>query len=216
MTRDTYSRRLLVDQIEAYPQVHHRTERLHLEKLTLSWSLHDVQYDPGQRRSTWRALYLLTGQRPVRTYTSMSLAQRRIREGDVVGCKVDLRGIAAREWRRDRTVRVLPSRTSFVGRTHKTLDTRGNRTIHRDQPGAHPALLSHVDGLYRRVRASSGKKGSGRKRAITLRGAARSPEATFRYRTALQFPLVVIHGRGLEGLSVRGERWTQPAPARKA
>jgi hypothetical protein len=205
--RDYRARVVHRDQIETTPRRTHRPQVAERAQRTVSWSRHDVGYDPGQVVSAWMGVYRRTGQRPRIAYSKRAVSQRKLKVGDPVACTVDVRGDDAQRRRQDRVTRARPMRQPFGGITHRVRDRHGTRTVHREQPGVLPALMPYYDPRYRLLSKSTGKKSSARKRSRRVRGCT-TPEATLRYRTARQVPLVVHQGRGARGHAARGVKVT--------
>ncbi len=76
-----------------------------------------------------RDLALITGQKPKTTMAKKSIANFKIREGDIIGAVVTLRGQKMRDFI-DRLVKIaLPRTRDFRGIDAKSIDKNGNLTI---------------------------------------------------------------------------------------
>jgi len=105
-----------------------------LEKISLNIGLGEATQNPKLMDPAVSELAQVTGQRPVVTKASKSIAAFKLREGMSVGCMVTLRGDRMYEFF-DRLVNVsLPRVRDFRGVSTKSFDGRGNYTLGiRDQ-----------------------------------------------------------------------------------
>jgi large subunit ribosomal protein L5 len=76
-----------------------------------------------------KELGLITGQKPKITKAKQSVAGFKVREGDIVGLKVTLRGKRMRDFLRRLIGFVLPRIRDFRGLDPKSIDAQGNLTI---------------------------------------------------------------------------------------
>jgi large subunit ribosomal protein L5 len=76
-----------------------------------------------------KELGLITGQKPKITKAKQSVAGFKVREGDIVGLKVTLRGKRMRDFLRRLIGFVLPRIRDFRGLDPKSIDSQGNLTI---------------------------------------------------------------------------------------
>jgi ribosomal protein L5 len=192
------------DQVEQYPGQKHETGRVTRKKVTLSWSRYDREYRPEHRMSVWMARYMRTGQRPVVVRSRVSVAQRRVKEGDPVGCKVDRNGTNGRRRREERGRRARPNARPFEGRPRKRRDKTGGRTLHREQPATRPGVMPYYDQRYRVLTKSTGPKSSARKRTVHTTGKNR--DEVRRRRAERKRPRVEKAEQGARGTAARGVR----------
>jgi len=122
----------------------------------------------------------MTGQKPVILNTKKSVAQRRLKEGDPVGCMVTVTGKSAYDRREQWSVMVFPEVRPFNGfqvrqggvgerkarTTTGVVDTRGQFTFHMEQPGVIPARTSYYESYFQLVVGSSGNQVGGRYRSV--------------------------------------------------
>ena len=116
-------------------------------------------------------IYRRTGAQPVVTTTTKSVAQRRLKEGDPVACKVDRGEREARRWREGRVAFSRAQSRSFQGRDRRSVDSEGQRTVKWKQPGVRPARLPYYDKFYKLLQGT----GSGETTARTLSRSATAP-----------------------------------------
>ena len=97
-----------------------------LEKAILNMGVGEASQDRKKIDSAVEELGLITGQAPVITLARRSIANFKLREGMVVGCKVTLRGERMYEFV-DRLINIaLPRVRDFRGVSTKSFDGRGN------------------------------------------------------------------------------------------
>lgn len=97
-----------------------------LEKIVINMGVGDAAQDSKRIEAAVSDLATITGQKPVVTRAKKSIAGFKLREGQVVGCKVTLRRERMYEFL-DRLVTIaLPRVRDFRGVNGKSLDGRGN------------------------------------------------------------------------------------------
>lgn len=97
-----------------------------LTKIVLNRGIGDAKDNPKSVESAMEELGAITGQRPVLTKAKRSIAQFKIREGFIVGCRVTLRRARMYEFL-DRLVNLaLPQIRDFQGVSDRSFDGRGN------------------------------------------------------------------------------------------
>jgi len=170
------------DRLERYPSRKHSHEVPGIKRVTLAWTLMELDMDAKNRASTWRALKRRTGKTPQRSRSKKSVATWRRRQGDYVGSYVHRTGKEAYSIRETCIQRGRPQTRPFEGYPRSVVDDRGNCTVRRDQPIAFPVLEHYYDelsyicskpGLSRSIDTGSQNRNQGRSRL-----------------TARQFPLV--------------------------
>jgi ribosomal protein L5 len=159
MRYEHYRRVVKRDRRQRYPERKHEVERPGVEKVTRMWGRKGVGYEPKYMVAAWSGLKIRTGQEPKRVYTKKSVAQRRLKEGDPVGCIVKVCGKEAYDRREERSVRVRPEVRPFGGlkKQGKVVDKEGKRTFHREQPGVIPTRTPYYEAYY--GLRQGGKKG---------------------------------------------------------
>jgi large subunit ribosomal protein L5 len=100
-----------------------------LEKITLNIGLGKHKDDKKMIEVATNTLTKITGQKPQQTYAKLSIATFKLREGNMIGMKVTLRGDRMYEFL-DRMVNiVLPRLRDFHGVSNKSFDKQGNFSI---------------------------------------------------------------------------------------
>ena len=97
-----------------------------LEKIVLNMGLGDVKDNAKSFDIALDELTLISGQKPVSTAASKSVANFKIREGMKVGAKVTLRGARMYDFLDKLISIVLPRVRDFKGVSTKSFDGRGN------------------------------------------------------------------------------------------
>ena len=97
-----------------------------LEKIVINMGVGEASQDAKKIESAVAEMTAIAGQKPVVTRAKTSIAQFKLREGQVVGCKVTLRADRMYEFL-DRLVNIaLPRVRDFRGISAKSFDGRGN------------------------------------------------------------------------------------------
>lgn len=100
-----------------------------LEKIVLNVGLGKAKDDKRVMEAATNTLRKITGQEPVQTVAKNSIAGFKLREGNVIGLKVTLRGDRMYEFL-DRLVNiVLPRLRDFHGVKNKAFDRQGNYSL---------------------------------------------------------------------------------------
>ncbi|MFD2233110.1 50S ribosomal protein L5 [Phaeospirillum tilakii] len=100
-----------------------------LEKIVINMGVGEAAQDAKKIESAVAELTLIAGQKPVVTRAKTSIAQFKLREGQVVGCKVTLRADRMYEFL-DRLINIaLPRVRDFRGVPAKSFDGRGNYAL---------------------------------------------------------------------------------------
>lgn len=179
MRHEHYKRVVKWDLIERFPERKNGAQIPGVEKVTRRWSLIGLGFHPKWMPAAWTALELMTGQKPVRVYTKKSVAQRRLKEGDPIGCQVTVTGKAGYTRREQWRTRIFPEVRPFSGfqvrpkgraeegrPTQGVRDNRGQLTFHMEQPGVIPARAPYYEAYFQLVLGSSGAKVGGRYRSV--------------------------------------------------
>ena len=97
-----------------------------LEKIVINMGVGEAAQDAKKIESALAELTAISGQKPVSTRAKTSIAGFKLRENQVVGCKVTLRADRMYEFL-DRLVNIaLPRVRDFRGISGKSFDGRGN------------------------------------------------------------------------------------------
>ncbi len=100
-----------------------------LEKIVLNVGLGKAKDDKRMMEAATNTLRKITGQNPVQTVAKNSIAGFKLREGNVIGLKVTLRGDKMYEFL-DRLVNiVMPRLRDFHGVSNKSFDKQGNYSV---------------------------------------------------------------------------------------
>ena len=100
-----------------------------LTKIVINMGVGEAAQDAKKIESALAELTLIAGQKPVSTKAKTSIAQFKLREGQVVGCKVTLRADRMYEFL-DRLINIaLPRVRDFRGIPGKSFDGRGNYSL---------------------------------------------------------------------------------------
>jgi ribosomal protein L5 len=199
MRYDHYQRVVQWDLRQKFPQRTSAQEVPKVKKVTRMWSLIGLGFQPKWIPAAWTALDLMTGQKPKRVYTTKSVAQRRLKEGDPVGCRVTVTGKSAYERREQWTRRIYPEVRPFHGFPRQVeaeagkvkagrVDQGGQRTFHMEQPGVIPARAPYYEAYFQLVVGSSGTHAGGRYR--TVETSAKNPEEAVALMQGRRFPRV--------------------------
>jgi large subunit ribosomal protein L5 len=100
-----------------------------LEKIVVNMGVGEAIQNPKALEAAVNDLAQITGQRPVITTASKSIAAFKVREGMKIGCKVTLRGDRMYDFFDKLVNIVLPRVRDFRGISPKAFDGRGNYTL---------------------------------------------------------------------------------------
>lgn len=199
MRYDHYQRVVQWDLRQKFPHRTSAQEVPQVKKVTRMWSLIGLGFQPKWIPAAWTALDLMTGQKPKRVYTTKSVAQRRLKEGDPIGCRVTVTGKAAYDRREQWTRRIYPEVRPFHGFPRQVeegtgrvksgiVDQGGQRTFHMEQPGVIPARAPYYEAYFQLVAGSSGTHAGGRYRSVET--SAKKPEEAVALMQGRRFPRV--------------------------
>jgi len=118
--RPSLQKDLGLSSIEAAPK---------LEKITINTSSKEFKTDKELLTKTKTWMSIITGQTPLETKAKKSIAAFNLREGEVVGLKVTLRGNRMYDFFQKLTSIVLPRIKDFQGVSKRTVDQNGNYTL---------------------------------------------------------------------------------------
>jgi large subunit ribosomal protein L5 len=111
-----------------------------LEKIVVNIGLGRAKDDKKYLEVATNTLRKITGQQPVQTIAKKSIASFKLREGNVIGLKVTLRGERMYEFM-DRLINiVLPRLRDFHGVSHKAFDKGGNFSLGLTDQSVFPEL----------------------------------------------------------------------------
>ena len=100
-----------------------------LEKITVSAGVGDAKDDPKFFKTVIEDIALIAGQQPVATKAKKAISNFKVRQGDPVGCFVNLRSERMYEFF-DRLINIsLPRVKDFSGISDKSFDGNGNFSL---------------------------------------------------------------------------------------
>lgn len=111
-----------------------------LEKIVLNMGCGEAAHDAKILEEAQRHLGLITGQRPAVTRAKKAVSNFRIKEGDLVGCKVTLRRARMYEFLDRLISAVLPRIRDFRGLSAKSFDRGGNYSFGLQEQAIFPEL----------------------------------------------------------------------------
>lgn len=98
-------------------------------KISINVGLGKNKDNPKLLNIVMNDLYLITGQKPVKTYAKKAISGFKIKEGDIVGVKVTLRKKKMYDFLEKIIRIVLPRTRDFRGISSKSIDKQGNYTL---------------------------------------------------------------------------------------
>jgi large subunit ribosomal protein L5 len=134
-------------------------------KVTVSVGLSQSIKDPKMLETIEQNLRRITGQAPVKTKAKKSIASFKIREGQVVGIMVTLRGDRMWDFLTRLTQFTFPRIRDFRGISDKTVDAKGNLSIGFRENLAFPEVrtdeVERLHGLQITVSTTAGNRKNG-------------------------------------------------------
>lgn len=98
----------------------------HVEKIVLNMGVGEVKDNPKALENAMRDMGVISGQKPVSTTATKSVAAFKLREGMKIGCKVTLRGEKMYDFL-DKLISIsLPRVRDFRGANPNSFDGHGN------------------------------------------------------------------------------------------
>ncbi|HSX16553.1 MAG TPA: 50S ribosomal protein L5 [Patescibacteria group bacterium] len=111
-----------------------------LQKITLNVGLGKAKDDKKMIEAAKNTLRKITGQNPVETIAKKSIASFKLREGNMIGLKVTLRGDMMYEFMDRLITIVLPRLRDFHGVSNKAFDRQGNFSLGLTDQSVFPEL----------------------------------------------------------------------------
>ncbi|HEU4914432.1 MAG TPA: 50S ribosomal protein L5 [Candidatus Saccharimonadales bacterium] len=111
-----------------------------LEKITLNVGLGKAKDDKKVIEAARNTLTKISGQKPVETIAKLSIAGFKLREGNMIGLKVTLRGDKMYEFLDRLVTIVLPRLRDFHGVSAKAFDRQGNFSLGMVDQSVFPEL----------------------------------------------------------------------------
>ncbi len=100
-----------------------------LVKVCVNIGMGNIASDSKIANYYFTILRLISGQKPVYTYARKSISGFKIREGEIIGCKVTLRKRRMYEFLEKLIYITLPEERAFKGLSSKQFDNRGNISL---------------------------------------------------------------------------------------
>ena len=97
-----------------------------LSHISVNMGIGDAKDNPKKLESAIQELTLITGQKPLTTFSKKDISNFKIRKGFPVGCKVTLRGNRMYDYMERLISIALPRTRDFSGLSFKSFDGRGN------------------------------------------------------------------------------------------
>lgn len=148
--RPSLQKELGLSSIEATPK---------LVKITLNTSSREFKTDKELLTKTKAWIAAITGQTPLETKAKHSIAAFNLREGEVVGLKVTLRGDRMYDFFQKLVSIVLPRIKDFQGVPTKTMDKNGNYTLGLSEQIVFPEVeydkIGRIQGLEITINTSA-------------------------------------------------------------
>lgn len=134
-------------------------------KVTVSVGLSQAIKDPKIMELIEQTLLRITGQKPVKTKAKKSIASFKIREGQIVGIMVTLRGERMWDFLTRFTQFTFPRIRDFRGISDSTVDAQGNMSIGFKEHLAFPEIrtdeVERVHGLQVTITSTAGNRKNG-------------------------------------------------------
>lgn len=111
-----------------------------LEKITINVGLGKAKDDKKVIEAATNTLRKVTGQEPVQTLAKKSIAGFKLRDGNMIGLKVTLRGDKMYEFMDRLVTIVLPRLRDFHGVSVKAFDRQGNYSLGLTDQSVFPEL----------------------------------------------------------------------------
>jgi large subunit ribosomal protein L5 len=134
-------------------------------KVTVSVGLSQAIKDPKVMELVETTLRRITGQKPVKTKAKKSIASFKIREGQIVGIMVTMRGDRMWDFLTRFTQFTFPRIRDFRGISDKAVDAQGNLSIGFKEHLAFPEIrtdeVERVHGLQVTISSTAGTRKNG-------------------------------------------------------
>ena len=124
-----YYRTTLIDQLKKTLSYKNVMQVPRLDKIVINMGVGKATSDNQKIQAAVNDLMLISGQKPIITHASKSIAQFKLRTGMPIGCKVTLRRERMYEFLDRLITIVLPRIRDFRGIAERSLDGHGNLTI---------------------------------------------------------------------------------------
>ncbi len=118
-----------------------------IEKVIIHRGLSEALTNSAVLEKTYELFYAITGQKPVFTKAKKSISNFKLREGQVVGCKVTLRSKKMRNFLSNLLYLSLPKIRDFRGISKKGCDKFGNFSFGIKDDSIFPESNTELDKL---------------------------------------------------------------------
>jgi len=161
--RPALQKELGLKSIEATPK---------MVKITVNTSSRDFKSDKEFLEKTKGWFSTITGQAPTETKSKKSIAAFNLREGDIVGLKVTLRGDRMYDFFQKLVGIVLPRIKDFQGVSRTTFDKNGNYTLGLSEQIVFPEIeydkIGRIQGLEMTISTSAKDSAQAEKLLLAL------------------------------------------------
>ena len=118
-----------------------------IEKVIIHRGLGEALTNSAVLEKTYELFYAITGQKPVFTKAKKSISNFKLREGQIVGCKVTLRSKKMTSFLSNLFYLALPKIRDFRGISHKGCDNFGNFSFGIKDDSIFPESNTDLDKL---------------------------------------------------------------------
>ncbi len=126
--KEKYIKEVVPELMKKY-HYHSVMETPKLEKIVINMGVGDALHNSKLLDAAMEDLRLISGLKPIVTYSKKSIAGFKLREGAPIGCKVTLRGNRMYTFL-EKLIRIsLPRSRDFRGLSTRSFDGRGNYTL---------------------------------------------------------------------------------------
>ncbi len=118
--KEKVSKELNIKNVMAVPMI---------QKIVVNVGFGSFAQDKKNQEYIFEGLKKITGQKPIETRAKKAIASFKIREDQVIGAKVTLRGVRMHDFYKRLVSAVLPRVRDFRGMPNESFDGRGNYTL---------------------------------------------------------------------------------------
>lgn len=138
----------------------------HIQKITINTSNKDFHHDKDFLEKTVTWMSAISGQKAKITRAKQSIASFNLREGDIVGLAVTLRGDRMYDFLQKLIAIILPRTKDFQGIKTTSFDTKGNYTLGLTEQIIFPEVdydkIGRIQGLEITISTSAASADSAR------------------------------------------------------
>ncbi len=118
-----------------------------IEKIVINRGLGEVVTNNKALNTTIEQFIAITGQKPILRKSKDAISNFKIREGQIIGCKVTLRSKRMYDFLSKLINIILPKIRDFRGVPTKSFDGRGNYTLGIKEDSIFPEIQGDIDKL---------------------------------------------------------------------